>query len=393
MSSLRIGLDLFSLVPGVGRGGGFHRYAVELVSALARLPDAHHYFLFVNRRNAGLFPSGERFTQVVCRLPPERELWPLRLAWQHLLLPRRVRQWGLDVLHSPFDTAPVRLSCPSVVTVHDLISDVYYPRHFPGTINAFKARYLFTAKRHAARRASAIICPSQATADEVVRHYGVSRACIRVVPHGADHLDPTGRPLNHAHTVPCPPYVLSVVSLSPHKNIAGLLDAFRLARERFHLAHELHLVGMPGIVPARLRQSLDSAAAAGLPVQLLGYVDEQTLRTQYQGACLLAFIPLIEGFGLPVLEAMAFGIPVVASRVSSVVEVCGNAALLVDPHDAGAVADAIGKVLTEPPLADRLRQAGRARVLQFRWEDAARATREVYEAAALRTGAARTPSG
>jgi alpha-1,3-rhamnosyl/mannosyltransferase len=150
---------------------------------------------------------------------------------------------------------------------------------------------------------------------------------------------------------------------------------------------------MPGIVPARLRRSLESAAAAGLPVQLLGYLDEQTLRTQYQGACLLAFIPLIEGFGLPVLEAMAFGIPVVASRVSSVVEVCGNAALLVDPHDAGAVADAIGKVLTEPPLADRLRQAGRARVLQFRWEDAARATREVYEAAALRTGAARTPSG
>jgi len=383
VSSLRIGLDLFSLVPGVGRGGGFHRYAVELVSALARLPDAHHYFLFVNRRNAGLFPSGERFTQVVCRLPPERELWPLRLAWQHLLLPRRVRQWGLDVLHSPFDTAPVRLSCPSVVTVHDLISDVYYPRHFPGTINAFKARYLFTAKRHAARAASAIICPSQATADEVVRHYGVPRACIRVVPHGADHLDPTGRPAQSCAQRAMPAVCAIVVSVSPHKNISGLLEAFRLARERFSLAHELHLVGMPGNRPCSSTAIAGFSRGRWAPGSAPGLcLTSRTLRTQYQGARLLAFIPLIEGFGLPVLEAMAFGIPVVASRVSSVVEVCGNAALLVDPHDAGAVADAIGKVLTEPLLADRLRQAGRARVLQFRWEDAARATRDVYEAAA-----------
>src|SRR5436309_1425097 len=146
MTSLRIGIDLFPLVPGVGRGAGYHRYAVELVAALARLDDAHRYVLFVNRRNAQLFPSAGRFTQVMALLAPEREVWPLRLAWQHVLLPRRARRLGLDVLHSPFDTAPLRLPCPSVVTVHDLIADVFYPAHFPGQVSFVKARYLFYAK-------------------------------------------------------------------------------------------------------------------------------------------------------------------------------------------------------------------------------------------------------
>lgn len=383
VSSLKIGIDLFPLVPGVGRGGGFQRYAVELIGAMSRLDDAHRYVLFVNRRNADFFPSGDRFTQVMAPLAPEREIWPLRLAWQHLLLPRQARRLGLDVLHSPFDTAPVWLPCPSVVTVMDLISDVFYPAHFPGDVSFIKARYLFHAKRHAARRANVVICASRATATEVVRHYGVLNSAVRVVPLGvADSV--TGRLAPNQSRAPTPPrpYVLSVVSLSPHKNVARLLEAFRLAREQFHLPHELHLVGMPGTAAARVQRAIASAVEAGLPVRALGFVSEEKLRAEYEGASLLAFVPLVEGFGLPPLEAMALGIPVVASRVSSVAEVCGDAALLVDPEAASDVARAIGSVLTDAALAERLRQAGRARALQFTWEAAARATREVYEAAA-----------
>jgi glycosyltransferase involved in cell wall biosynthesis len=383
VKQLTIGVDLFSLVPGVGRGGGFHRYAVELVAALARLHDAHRYVLFVNRRNADLFPSGGRFTQVVAPLAPAREVWPLRLAWQHLLLPRRAQRLGLDVLHSPFDTAPLYLPCPSVVTVMDLITDVFYPAHFPGDVSFVKARYLFHAKRHAARRANTVICASRATADEVARHYGVRNSTVRVVPLGADHSATGGvAPSPPRAPAPARPYILSVVSLSPHKNVSGLLEAFRLARERFGLPHELHLAGMPGTGAGRVQRSLDAAAAAGLPVRILGYVDDETLRAEYEGASLLAFVPLVEGFGLPPLEAMALGVPVVASAVSSVPEVCGDAALLVQPEDASAVAEAIGRALTDQGLAERLREAGRARALQFTWEATARATREVYETAA-----------
>jgi glycosyltransferase involved in cell wall biosynthesis len=382
VTSLKIGIDLFSLVPGVGRGGGFQRYAVELVGALSRLDDAHRYVLFVSRRNGALFPSGGRFTQVVAPLAPERELWPLRLAWQHLLLPRRARGLGLDVLHSPFDTAPLRLPCASVVTVMDLITDVFYPAHFPGDVSFVKARYLFHAKRHAARRARAVICASRATADDVVRHYGVPRSSIRVVPLGADHAVRGDIVPSPPRAASARPYIVAVVSLSPHKNVAGLLEAFRLARDRFGLPHELHLVGMPGTGAARVQRALAEAAAAGLPVRALGYVDEEQLRAEYQGASLLAFIPLVEGFGLPALEAMALGIPVVASSVSSVPEVCGDAALLVPPDDTSAVADAIGRTLTDQALAHRLRDAGRARAQQFKWEATARVTRDIYEASA-----------
>jgi glycosyltransferase involved in cell wall biosynthesis len=380
---LRIGIDLFPLVPGVGRGGGFQRYAVELLRALAGLDDAHRYVLFVNLRNAHLFPSGGRFTQVVAPLAPEREVWPLRLAWQHLLLPRQARHLTLDVLHSPFDTAPMWLPCPSVVTVHDVITDVYYPAHFPGEVSFLKARYLFHAKRYAARRAHTVICMSRATADEVVRYYGTRSSAVRVVPLGVDHFPtPLAAPSPPCTPATVRPYILSVVSLSPHKNVCGLLEAFRRARERFNLPHELHLVGMPGTGARRVQRALDAATATGLPVRALGYVSEERLHTLYEGASLLVFVPLVEGFGLPPLEAMALEIPVVASSVGSVSEVCGDAAILVPPGDPDAVAEAIGSVLTNQRLADRLRVAGRVRARQFTWEATARATRDVYETAA-----------
>jgi len=265
----------------------------------------------------------------------------------------------------------------------DLITDVFYPAHFPGDVSFIKARYFFHAKRHAARRANAVICASRATANEVVRHYGVRHSAIRVVPLGVgDSVTGSVVPSERSGPAPARPYVLSVVSLSPHKNVAGLLEAFRIAREEFNLPHELHLVGMPGTGAGRVQRSITAAVVAGIPVRALGYVPEERLRAEYEGASLLAFIPLVEGFGLPPLEAMALGIPVVASRVSSVVEVCGDAALLVDPEDASGVARAIGKALMDQGLAERLRQAGRARALQFTWEAAARATRDVYEAAA-----------
>jgi glycosyltransferase involved in cell wall biosynthesis len=115
-------------------------------------------------------------------------------------------------------------------------------------------------------------------------------------------------------------------------------------------------------------------------------VNEERLRAEYEGASLLVFVPLVEGFGLPPLEAMALGIPVVASRVSSIPEVCGDAALLVQPEDPCSVAEAIGRVLTDHALAARLCRAGRARALQLTWDATARATRDVYESAASGRG-------
>jgi len=217
----------------------------------------------------------------------------------------------------------------------------------------------------------------------VRRHYGVPRLGIRVFPTGIDDslADRPARRRSDARPRERP-YILSVASLSPHKNASGLLEAFRIARERYALPHELHLVGMPGTGADLVARRLAAAAAAGLPVRAVGYVDEETLRAEYEDASLLVFVPLVEGFGLPPLEAMACGVPVVASNTSAVPEVCGDAALLVDPEDPGAVAEAMGRVLMDPALAARLRAAGLARAARFTWEAAALATRDTYECVA-----------
>jgi glycosyltransferase involved in cell wall biosynthesis len=374
---VRIGLDLFPLVPGTGRGGGFHRYATGLVHALHALGTDDRFFLFTNPLNASMFPDDERMTRVVVALPPQRAVWPFRLLWQHALLPAFASRHRLDLIHFPMDVASYRIAIPYVVTINDVIADVYYPAHHPASVSRLKSGYLFTSKRRSARRARRVICPSAATAADVNRHYGVRRDTIAVIPDGVDSgiFAPNGRlPPSD------PPYVLSVVSLSPHKNVETTIEAFARARDRHRLPHELRLIGMPGTDPSPVSRAIQRAIDRGVPIRYLGFVDDEALASAYAGASVFVFLSRIEGFGLPPLEAMASGTPVVASNASSLPEVCGDAAMLVSPDDADGAADAIARALTDPDTAARLAAAGRARAAQFSWAETARRTRAVYSA-------------
>jgi glycosyltransferase involved in cell wall biosynthesis len=372
---MRIGLDLFSWVPGTGRGGGFARYVTGLVNGLRELGTDDEYVLFTNRLNASMFPSADRMRQVVVPLPPRRELWPFRLAWQHAGLPILARQQRLDLVHFPMDTASLHLRLPYVVTTNDLIADVYYPKHHPGSVCSLKARYLFAAKRRSALGARRVVCPSRATAVEANQHYGVPLDRITVIADGVDkgffRASQNGRTDQS-------PYILSVISLSPHKNVETLIRAFSLARERYRLPHELRLIGMPGTGAAPVTRAIARATEAGVPIRYLGFISEDALVAAYGGASLFAFLSFVEGFGFPPLEAMAAGVPVVASQASSIPEVCGDAAWLVSPDDAEEAAEAIGLLLTTPERANGLARAGQDRARRFSWTETARATREVY---------------
>ena len=200
--------------------------------------------------------------------------------------------------------------------------DVYYPMHHTESVSSLKARYLFAAKRRAAQRADRVICPSQATAEEVTRHYDVPPSAITVIWDGVDHNAFQA----DSHEPRQPPYVLSVLSLSPHKNVETLIAAFAAARDRHRLPHELHLIGMPGTDASPVTTAINRAVAAGVPIRHLGYVEDEVLATAYREASLFVFLSRVEGFGLPPLEAMASGTPVIASNVSSMPEVCGDAA-------------------------------------------------------------------
>ena len=372
---MRIGVDLFSIVPATGRGGGFHRYTTELISALRDVGTADHYFLFTNSLNSSMFPRDRGMTQVVVPLPPQRQVWPFRLAWQHGLLPVLARRYKLDLMHFPTDTAALWPGVPYVVTTNDVIMDVYYPMHHTESVSSLKARYLFAAKRRAAQRADRVICPSQATAAEVTRHYDVPPSSITVIWDGVDHNAFQAESSEPRQ----PPYVLSVLSLSPHKNVETLIAAFAAARDRYTLPHELHLIGMPGTDASPVTTAINRAVAAGVPIRHLGYVEDEVLATAYREASLFVFLSRVEGFGLPPLEAMASGTPVIASNVSSMPEVCGDAALLVSPDDVQEAAEAIGRLLTQPDKASRLRTAGLERARLFSWAETARLTHDVYE--------------
>jgi glycosyltransferase involved in cell wall biosynthesis len=377
---MRVGIDLFSLVPSEGRGAGFHRYVQGLISALGQVKHDHTFYVFVNRLNADMVPANGRFVRKVIPLPPQREVWPFRLLWQHTILPALARRHRLDLLHFPMDTASFTLAQPYVVTIHDLIADVFYPEHFPASLNRIKTRYLFEAKRRSARRARAVICPSEATARLACQHYGAPQERIRVIPEAADakfFRDGEPRPKHDG-----PPYVLSVVSLSPHKNITTLVEAFARSRETHRLPHELRIVGMRGTDPRPIERHLAEQRRRGIPLRYLGFIEEQELQLAYAGADLFLYLSLVEGFGLPPLEAMASGVPVIASNTSSLPEVCDHAAFLVPPRDVQAAADAIGRMLTTPELAQRYIEAGQRRAAGFSWSETARQTVEVYQQAA-----------
>jgi len=389
---MRIGLDLFSLVPGAGRGGGFHRYVTALVHALHALGTDDKYVLVTNPLNTAMFPRDKQMSQLVVPLPPQRALWPFRLAATHAVLPLLAARHRLDLVHFPMDTASFHLGIPYVVTTNDTIADVYYPAHYPGSVSPLKSQYLFAAKGRSARLARRVICPSQATATEVCRHYGVVADRVSVVADGVDEsMFAAGRSGNAA--VGTPPYVLSVVSLSPHKNVETLIEAFTRARARHQLPHELRLIGMAGTDASPVTRAINKAIAAGVPIRYLGFVSDTALAEAYRGASLFAFLSRVEGFGLPPLEAMASGVPVVASNASSLPEVCGDAAWLVAPDDVEGAAEAIAQVLNNPQVAERLSAAGRTRVARFSWAETARKTREVYSSALHESSRASVRSG
>lgn len=299
-----------------------------------------------------------------------------RIAWEQTVLPLMARRGQWDVLHSPVNVAPVLLRARSVVTVHDLAFVTA-----PGTMSVARRHYLTTLTAHSVRHADRVIAVSESTRRDLETWFGVPPDRVSVTPLAAE---PRFRPPNpealaafRSRDRIVQPYILSVGTREPRKNIASLVRAFaRLADE---IPHDLALVGPSGWMGGELDQAL-----AELPtrirdrIRLTGFVDDDDLPFWYGGADVFAYPAHYEGFGLPVLEAMACGVPVVTSDISSLPEVAGDAALLIDPDDEADLATALLEVMTDPGLAAALRDRGRRRAAEFSWQTTARMTVDVY---------------
>jgi glycosyltransferase involved in cell wall biosynthesis len=307
------------------------------------------------------------------RVPVSSQSRPLRALAEQTLLPRAARKARLDLLHNTLNTAPALPGLPQLTTIHDVI----YKR-FPETAGRLNAGVALLVTL-AARRSELVLTDSEASKRDLIDLLAVDPTRVVVVPLGPGLPEPP-KPLeqNEVRTrleLGDVPIVLTVAAKRPHKNLDRLLEAFAQVETDALLV----VPGFETAFESELKQR------AGERVRFVGWLDDDMLDGLYRTATCFVLPSLAEGFGLPVLEAMARGTPVGCSRASSLPEVGGGAALYFDPLDTGAIATALGQLLGDAELRAHLREAGIARAAEFSWQRTAEATLEQYErAVALR---------
>jgi glycosyltransferase involved in cell wall biosynthesis len=359
--------QLFGPVPG-GIGSYVRALSRHLDAEASRSGGAVRW-LVARHRAAEIAAAG---------LPPQRTSslpWPGRLAtrtWVELRRPRppAVLVSRLDLIHATSAAVPPARGKPLVATVHDVAF-----RHFPQAYPASGRRFHERATRIAVAEAARVLVPSAATARDLVELYGLERGRVTVTPLGADpppepDAGSAGRLLERLGVRG--PFLLAVGTLEPRKNLVRLFGAFAEAASDLP-EHHLVVVGPDG-----WGESLDRSAVPPR-VALAGRVGERALAGLYAAAAGLAYPSLYEGFGLPVVEAMAHGVPVLTSDRSSLPEVAGGAALLVDPEDVPAIAKGLVELVFDRALRERLIAAGRRRAAALTWRATAAATWAAYE--------------
>jgi len=357
--TIRVGIDgrAFS-----SPAAGVRRYVSELVPALLSSGDALD--LVALGGAAASIPSGVRHVS---------EPWhpPSNLGWAAVGLPRAARRAAVDLIHAPAYTAPLHSAVPTVVTIHD-VSYERHPEWYPYRRDWLRRAFY----RRSARAAAHILTDSEFSRGEIVAAYGIDRARITVAPLGVSGFDPASSPPAPLSPGVSSPFLLHVGDLHPRRNLPMAVKALLVARERLGSPLSLVLAGVDrGMGDQLLAMTATSGAGA---LVALGAVAEPALHALYQHAAALVYPSRYEGFGLPVLEAMASGTPVIASRAASIPEVVGDSGVLLDPDDSQGWADAIVQIVSDPAFAGRLRSEGLVRAASFTWARTARITLDAY---------------
>ena len=357
---------------------GTERYSAEIIRHLLLAPtaSAHQWRLYVDDTgtDASKAMPNALVPDVECRHLPSRRMWT------HRALAQEVVKHRPDVLFVPSHVIPMRMPWqlpPSVVTVHDL------GYHFWPKMHTRQQRmHLELSTRWSVSAAERVICVSEATADDVSAIYGAAPRKLAVVYEGVNALPPSPSSDTMNQCLDSDrPYACFIGTIQPRKNLARVLQAYAALVERHDIEWDLILAGQPGWYSEEL-VTLAGELALETRVHFSGYVPDTDIALLLSNALFLCFPSLYEGFGLPVLEAQNMGVPVLTANNSSLPEVAGDAALLVDPTDIEAIADAMLKLSKDESLRQRLIAAGYENVKRFSWEKAAKETLAVLEEAA-----------
>ena len=369
---MRIGLDA---TPAVRQGGGIGRYARELLMALGQLERPHNFRLFAASTRPLPYPLPDLPPNFSFRRLPFHDIWLAR-AWHRIKLPLPVELilGPLDLFHAlDFALPPVQRGLPTLLTVHDL-SFVRDPESAAPALR----RFLEQVVPRSIRRASHVLADSASTRDDILQLYPVPANKVEVLYPGVDarfrRIDDTA-PVRARYQLGEASFILSVSTLQPRKNYVRMVQAFaRLPHPDLRLV----IAGGRGWL---YEDIFSEVRRLGLEnrVHFLGFVKDSDLPALFSAARAFAYPSLYEGFGLPILEAMACGTPVLTSSVSCLPEIAGGAALLVSPLDVDAIAAGLNRLLTDSRLRSELISSGHARAAKFTWDSSARQLVSIYE--------------
>jgi len=362
---LRIGVNALYLIPG--GVGGTEIYLRGLLAAMAEIDSANHYFVFTNRETAApasppLAPQQANFTQVPQRVRAASR--PARMIWEQTVLPVAAARLRLHAMLNPGFTAPIFCSCPQVTVFHDLQHE-RHPEYFRWFDLPFWQFFLFWS----AQVSRLVLASSEATAADLLRYYRLPDSKVRVVHLGVEPIF-----FELAHRRRPEPFLLAVSTLHPHKNLDGLLRAFAVFR-RTHPQFRLVVCGMHGFFTGPLHDLRDSLGLADA-VEFPGWIPRESLHELYARAWGFVYPTLFEGFGLPILEALAAGVPSACSAIEPLSGIAGDAALQFDPRDTNAIADAMLRIADDDALRRRLAEAGPRQAARFSWKATAERTLE-----------------
>ncbi|MBS0604816.1 MAG: glycosyltransferase family 4 protein [Verrucomicrobia bacterium] len=356
---------------------GIGYYLFNLMNAIGKLNRNDEYFL-LSGRPIGHLPSGNNITAI-----PKSPGIP-RNCFSYLGFPIGVSKAECDLAFLPKEVAPFGLSVPAVITAYDLYPFIM-PKEFKSEYPLSSAVHHHLARRLHFRRASKILAISQSTKNDLVEICGVSEEKVIVTPLGADPLfferlaqDKIEQVLQK-YTLRRPFFLNTSSHWWGRKNLSRLIQAFAIARKKHSLPHQLIITGKPGPSLENMKLIIRTEGLEK-EVKLLSYVERTEIVAMMQCAEALIFPSLHEGFGLPVLEAMAAECPVVTSNGSALKEVAGECAILVDPLDTDCIAEAIGRIATNPALREQMIACGKRRAHLFTWENTARITMETFSA-------------
>jgi glycosyltransferase involved in cell wall biosynthesis len=359
---------------------GVAQYVFGLLKAFSRQGRAHQFTLFVLEEDLPLF----EFVRGVVEMVPVAERFrpPVRnILWHQRELPKLARQKGLDILHIPsYRRMLWSKPCRLVATIHDLA-----PFHVPKKYDWMRMLYGRVIVRRLAHRQDRIIAISESTARDLVHFFGIGREAITVVHNGLDHErfcpgshEEARASVARQHGIQ-KPFFLYVARLEhPGKNHVPLISAFEQFKARTGPDWQLVFGGSDWHGAEEIHGAIKKSPVSA-DIRCLGFVPDERLPELYRAAEVFVYPSLYEGFGMPPIEAMACGRPVISSTCGSLGEVLADAAAIVDPADIGSISEQLTRMATDPELRERFRAAGLVRAAQFDWARTAAQTLQVYE--------------